>query len=67
MPVTLERAEEIIAAWRSGAEAVEGWDNPAGPLLTGGEYAESEITMVGPPRTNTCGTDCSGSRTRMCC
>ncbi len=67
MPDTLDRAEEIIAAWRSGSDPVEGWDNPAGPLLTGGAYAESEITMIYPRTNNYCGTDCTNSRTRLCC
>ncbi|MFI6499547.1 DUF6229 family protein [Nonomuraea typhae] len=62
MTVTLERAEEIIAAWRAGEES----DSPVGPLLPG-LYVESEITMTGPGHSGRCGTACSGSRTRMCC
>jgi hypothetical protein len=62
MTVTLERAEEIIAAWRSGEEP----DSPAGPLLPG-TYAESEITMTGPDYSGRCGTGCTGSRTYQCC
>ncbi|WP_433257235.1 DUF6229 family protein [Streptosporangium sp. CA-135522] len=67
MPVTLEQAEEIIAGWRSGTEPIEGWDNPAGPLLSSGEYAESEITMAGVPESGRCGTACTWSMTRVCC
>ncbi|MEV0583992.1 DUF6229 family protein [Nonomuraea sp. NPDC050310] len=62
MTVTLDRAEEIIAAWRAGEEP----DSPAGPLLPG-LYAESEITMTGPGYSGKCGTACSGSYTRYCC
>ncbi|MFI6600548.1 DUF6229 family protein [Nonomuraea sp. NPDC050536] len=62
MTVTLERAEEIIAAWRAGGEE----DSPVGPLLPG-TYVESEITMTGPGYSGRCGTACSGSYTRYCC
>ncbi|MBB5079224.1 DUF6229 family protein [Nonomuraea sp. NPDC050547] len=62
MTVTLERAEEIILAWRTGEEP----DSPVGPLLPG-MYVESEITMTGPGHSGKCGTACSGSRTRYCC
>ncbi|GII87871.1 hypothetical protein Ssi03_58610 [Sphaerisporangium siamense] len=62
MPVTLERSEQIIAAWRSGAD-VDGWENPAGPLLS--EYAESEITTAfGETRRPTA---CTGANTNPCC
>ncbi|WP_147268914.1 DUF6229 family protein [Sphaerisporangium album] len=44
MPVVVEHAEEIIAAWRRGVASAEGWENPAGPPLIG-EYTEEEITM----------------------
>ncbi|MDP9864480.1 MULTISPECIES: DUF6229 family protein [Streptosporangium] len=67
MSVTIEKAEEIIAAWRAGEEPGDGWDSPAGPLLPSGEYAESEITMTGPPISGRCGTACTASPTRYCC
>jgi hypothetical protein len=38
------RAEELIASWRTGG-SLDGFENPAGPLFPGGEFAESELTM----------------------
>lgn len=58
----LVKAEEIIAAWRAGAEA----DNPAGPIF-GGEHTEADITMTGPGHSGRCGTACSGSSIYQCC
>jgi len=62
---TLEliRAEEVIAAWRAGDTD----DNPAGPLFTGGEHTEADITMTGPGQSGRCGTACSGSSIYQCC
>jgi hypothetical protein len=62
---TLEliKAEEIIAAWRAG----ETDDSPAGPLFTGGEHTEADITMTGPGQSGRCGTACSGSSIYQCC
>ncbi|MET8143624.1 DUF6229 family protein [Sphaerisporangium sp. NPDC005288] len=61
MPLTLDRSEEIVAAWRSGAD-VEGWDNPAGPLFIG-DYAESEITLTALDTRLASSCTCS----RFCC
>jgi uncharacterized protein DUF6229 len=61
MPVTLERSEEIVSAWRSGTD-VEGWDNPAGPLFIG-DYAESEITLTAMDTRLASSCTCS----RFCC
>jgi hypothetical protein len=59
----LARAEEIVAAWRSGADVAS---NPAGPLF-GGEHTEADITMTGPGQSGRCGTACSGSSIYQCC
>ncbi|MFC7382401.1 MULTISPECIES: DUF6229 family protein [Sphaerisporangium] len=61
MPLTLDRSEEIVSAWRSGAD-VEGWDNPAGPLFIG-DYAESEITLTALDTRLASSCTCS----RFCC
>jgi uncharacterized protein DUF6229 len=61
--IELIRAEEIIAAWRSGATD----DSPAGPLFTGGKHTEADITMTGPGQSGRCGTACSGSSIYQCC
>ncbi|HEY2576556.1 MAG TPA: DUF6229 family protein [Streptosporangiaceae bacterium] len=58
-----ETPDQKIAAWRTG----KGADSPAGPLFTGGTYAQSEITMHGRVGTGQCGTVCSGSATAQCC
>jgi Family of unknown function (DUF6229) len=62
--VELVRAEELVAAWRVGDADV---DNPAGPLFSGGEHAEADITMTGPGQSGRCGTACSGSSKYQCC
>ncbi|MFC4764378.1 DUF6229 family protein [Dyella koreensis] len=43
--------------------------NPAGPLFTGGQFAEAEITseMSSLTTFGGCGTACTGSHTRYCC
>jgi hypothetical protein len=61
--IELTRAEEIVAAWRGGAEV----DNPAGALFSGGEHVEADITMTGPGQSGRCGTACSGSSIYQCC
>jgi hypothetical protein len=66
MSVALERSEEIVAAWRSGAATDEGWDNPAGPLFVGGEYAESELTTA-LTDTTLRPTACTFSGGHECC
>ena len=58
-----ESVDPVIAAWRNGSDL----DSPAGPLFTGGRYAESEITMNGRVGTGRCGTVCSGSQSAQCC
>jgi hypothetical protein len=60
MNKTLSSAE-LVALWRNGGEQ----ENPAGPLFAAGDYAEADITTS--DCISTCGTACSGSRTRYCC
>jgi hypothetical protein len=55
--------KDTVAAWRSGTDP----NSPAGPLFTGGMYAESEIAMNGRVGTGHCGSNCSGSHTAECC
>lgn len=60
----LEKArQEIVAAWRRGATE----DNPAGPLFSGGDFAEAEIVLATVGGSGQCGTACSASATRYCC
>jgi hypothetical protein len=55
---------DMIAQWRDDAEQ----GNPAGPLFSGGAFAEAEITSEAAIRTiGGCGTACTGSYTRYCC
>lgn len=58
-----ENPDQTIAAWRTGTDP----NSPAGPLFTGGAYAQSEIAMHGRVGTGHCGTNCSGSHTAECC
>jgi Family of unknown function (DUF6229) len=57
-------AEELIAQWRNDADDIS---NPAGPLFTGGLFAEADIVCETSGISGKCGTACSGSRTRYCC
>lgn len=59
----LVKAEELVAMWLAG----DGDDNPAGPLFTGGEHTEADITMTGPGSSGRCGTACTGSSRYQCC
>ena len=59
----IARAQQLVAAWRSGA----GPDNPAGPLFTGGQYAQADLTQRTGIGTKRCGTACTYSRTLYCC
>jgi hypothetical protein len=62
----LQRAEDVVAGWRSGVEPVDGLDNPAGPLYPSSDDAEQEITMTGG--SGRCGTACTVSiKVRYCC
>ncbi|HEX2419730.1 MAG TPA: DUF6229 family protein [Micromonosporaceae bacterium] len=64
-PVELQSAEQVVARWRSGADA----DSPAGPLFLSGEYAEADITQSWRTWTisGRCGTACTGSSIYQCC
>jgi hypothetical protein len=71
-----EQADRIVAGWRSGEQTVEGWENPAGPLFAGGEYAEAEITMEAIMASTGCGGNpggtaqcsaCTASAGILCC
>jgi len=65
MPETdvLDRTDQIVAQWLTSAEA----DSPAGPLFTGGKYAEADI--IGAVIRETRGTcsSCTASRGGSCC
>ncbi len=53
-----------ISQWRNEA----GENNPAGPLFSGGAFAEAEIASESAQTTiHGCGTACTGSTTRFCC
>jgi hypothetical protein len=60
----LENAEKIVLEWLA---ADEDGDSPAGPLFTGGKFAEADI--IGASLIETRGTcsSCTASRTTFCC
>lgn len=60
----LERTEvvDVVDRWRSEAGA----DNPAGPLYTGGRYAEADIIVSVVECTGRC-SSCTASTTVACC
>lgn len=59
----LERTERILNTWLVAADD----DSPAGPLFTGGKYAEADI--IGAVIRETRGTcsSCTASRGTQCC
>ncbi|MGW1991831.1 DUF6229 family protein [Embleya sp. NPDC001921] len=59
-------ARNTLDAWRSGAETADGVENPAGSLYIGGSATEQSLTEIDVAAIS-CGTACSGSRTRPCC
>ena len=79
--MTEEQIDRIVDAWRTGSQPVGGWDSPAGPLFSGGDYAEADITFDSifaatgctgascppPPDSGHCGTACTFSAGRQCC
>lgn len=62
--VTVDRAEEIIARWRSGLD-MDGWENPAGPLYASGVFAEGDIVTANVMETRC--SSCSASGGGWCC
>ncbi|BCJ69631.1 DUF6229 family protein [Polymorphospora rubra] len=57
--------QDLITRWLTDTP-VDGWESPAGPLFTGGDYALQEITMtLGCPGSNC--SSCTGSRPIQCC
>lgn len=58
----LARADSLVLEWLGSAD-----DSPAGPLFTGGEFAEADI--VGAVIIETRGTcsSCTASRGGECC
>lgn len=59
----IENAEKIVLEWLAADEE----DSPAGPLFTGGKFAEADI--IGASLIETRGTcsSCTASRTSFCC
>jgi hypothetical protein len=59
----LDNAEKIVLDWLSAADDL----SPAGPLFTGGKFAEADI--VGATIRETRGTcsSCTASRGSYCC
>jgi hypothetical protein len=59
----LESAEKIVMEWLCSVDG----DSPAGPLFTGGKFAEADI--IGASWIETRGTcsSCTASRGSYCC
>jgi hypothetical protein len=55
------QSDSIVSGWRSGADSVRGFDNPAGPLFTQGAAA------VEAALTNADNADTMLSRTAITC
>jgi hypothetical protein len=66
MPVlATERADEIVAGWRSSTEPTDGVDNPAGELYAGGTFAEADIVQASAMRATL--STCTTGSDRCCC
>ena len=62
-PQTQDRSAEIVLEWLSSADA----DTPAGPLFTGGTFAEADIVgAVIIDTLNSC-SSCTHSGRFACC
>lgn len=55
--------DQLAHAWRRTASD----DNPAGPLFTGGRWAEADLLDLGLVETRQFPSLCTGSRTIPCC
>jgi hypothetical protein len=64
MPKTavLEHADEIVLSWLGSPEA-----SPAGPLFTGGKFAEADIVGAAIFETRGTCSSCTASRNVACC
>ena len=62
-PEVLDRADQIVYEWLSSADA----DSPAGPLFTGGKYAEADIVGAVVILTRGTCSSCTASRGGECC
>ena len=58
----LERSDAILSGWLMSAD-----DSPAGPLFTGGKYAEADIVGAVVILTRGTCSSCTASRGGECC
>ena len=58
----LERTDAILSSWLMSAD-----DSPAGPLFTGGKYAEADIVGAVVVLTRGTCSSCTASRGGECC
>jgi hypothetical protein len=58
----LERTDAILSSWLMSAD-----DSPAGPLFTGGKYAEADIVGAVVLLTRGTCSSCTASRGGECC
>jgi len=63
---TIDRAQQILSGWLSGAATAGGANNPAGPLYVGGEKTETALTDPSEALYSRC-SSCSGSGGSFCC
>ncbi|ACU73306.1 conserved hypothetical protein [Catenulispora acidiphila DSM 44928] len=58
----LDRTDAILSGWLGSTE-----DSPAGPLFTGGKYAEADIVGAVVILTRGTCSSCTASRGGECC
>ena len=58
----LDRTDAILSSWLGSAD-----DSPAGPLFTGGKYAEADIVGAVVVLTRGTCSSCTASRGGECC
>ncbi len=59
------QSNDIVSGWLTGADSVDGYENPAGPLYIEGEGAVDEAMMF-PETHSTSVSTCPGGRC-ICC
>lgn len=62
------QTEDIVSGWRNGADNVDGYENPAGPLYIGGADAvEAALTSSGNPSITMNSLTAVTCRPSACC
>lgn len=61
------QTQDIVAGWLSGADSMNGYDNPAGPLYAEGKSVTEAAMTSGDIALLTNCSSCTASRPGFCC